>query len=442
MNCRNFRKRYVELLDADLGVPGDPELAVHLESCPECAGFYEEMLKSFSAVKPSRKVIATPQFKERIMKKIEKIDQTGPQKTSKFRTARTKLWKPALATAIVVLVLAIVSLINWIGQRNGLGPISPFSALAHAAEQIRSARTLTFTMITHMEGQPTMQMEMAYKEPGYYRMTMPDGSVGIFDLIQEKGITILKAKKQFVEINYYNLPSYRTQVDQIEQLRTLPDRADEILDKREIKGLTVQGFRVNENGMNKIVWVDVDTGNLIRVEGEFPRTPGIQTVLTDFQFNVDLDDSLFSLAPPEGYTPLEIEVDAQPSERHLIYLLRFWATYARDNMFPPTLNPIELAKSKDLLNGLKLSSSEGKNPPELTEEEQLQATLQITYGVMFVMQMKAENDWHYAGKGVSLDSADIPIFWWKPDGTETYRIIYGDLTVRDVESGELPEVQQ
>ncbi|KPL12127.1 hypothetical protein AMJ85_01955 [candidate division BRC1 bacterium SM23_51] len=30
------------------------------------------------------------------------------------------------------------------------------------------------------------------------------------------------------------------------------------------------------------------------------------------------------------------------------------------------------------------------------------------------------------------------IAWWKPDGSETYRIIYGDLSIRDVASEDWP----
>ena len=55
--------------------------------------------------------------------------------------------------------------------------------------------------------------------------------------------------------------------------------------------------------------------------------------------------------------------------------------------------------------------------------------------------MKAENDWHYAGQGVRLGDAGKPVCWWRPDGGETYRVIYGDLNVRDVPKEEVPESQ-
>jgi hypothetical protein len=35
------------------------------------------------------------------------------------------------------------------------------------------------------------------------------------------------------------------------------------------------------------------------------------------------------------------------------------------------------------------------------------------------------------GKGVSFGAADMPIFWYRPKDSKNYRVIYGDLSVRD-----------
>jgi hypothetical protein len=35
-------------------------------------------------------------------------------------------------------------------------------------------------------------------------------------------------------------------------------------------------------------------------------------------------------------------------------------------------------------------------------------------------------------KGKKLGGSD-PVCWWKPEGSETYRVVYEDLTVVDVE---------
>jgi hypothetical protein len=59
-------------------------------------------------------------------------------------------------------------------------------------------------------------------------------------------------------------------------------------------------------------------------------------------------------------------------------------------------------------------------------------------GITFVQQLPADSDWHYAGKDVTFGDAETPIFWYRPEGAETYRIIYGDLSIDEVPGSERP----
>jgi hypothetical protein len=52
-------------------------------------------------------------------------------------------------------------------------------------------------------------------------------------------------------------------------------------------------------------------------------------------------------------------------------------------------------------------------------------------------------DAHYAGQGVSLDAADKPIFWYRPQDAQKYRVIYADLSVREADtSPQVPDAQR
>ena len=53
-------------------------------------------------------------------------------------------------------------------------------------------------------------------------------------------------------------------------------------------------------------------------------------------------------------------------------------------------------------------------------------------GVTFYMMLKPENDPHYVGGGVTLGTPDRPILWYKPTGAEKYRVIYADLSVKEL----------
>jgi hypothetical protein len=47
--------------------------------------------------------------------------------------------------------------------------------------------------------------------------------------------------------------------------------------------------------------------------------------------------------------------------------------------------------------------------------------------------------WHYAGAGVKLGDAATAIFWYQSSGSDTYRVIYGDLSAKDVAEKDLPK---
>ena len=267
------------------------------------------------------------------------------------------------------------------------------------------------------------------------RFATAGGYVSIVDSIQGKGISILPPRKQFIEIEMSNLPNDPAQqnINVIEKLRSLPERADEELGTREIDGRVLQGFRITEEGLINTVWIDTQTRDLVLVEMEFVNAPGMSGTMTDFKFDVELDDSLFNITPPDGYTRLEIQVDTdEVSEQDLIEFLRLWSSWMKDGRFPPTLDPTKLAKS-----GMEMKEEfvEG----ETSEQERFEHTLQMTRGLMFMLKLPAESNWRYAGEDVKFGDADKAIFWYRPEGSETYRVIYGDLSVKDVAPENLPK---
>jgi len=58
---------------------------------------------------------------------------------------------------------------------------------------------------------------------------------------------------------------------------------------------------------------------------------------------------------------------------------------------------------------------------------------------MFGLRLSPESNWRYAGEDVKYGQADTPIFWYQPEGSQTYRVIYGDLNVKDVAPENLPD---
>jgi outer membrane lipoprotein-sorting protein len=369
---------------------------------------------------------------------LEALDEhekrkSGVIKPEIWRTImNSRTTKFAAAAAIIIAVL--------IGLHYLVGPIAGTSTVfADVAEQLHKARTLLYTVTTStaVEGMPDMRMEIAFKEPGYMRMTMPGGYISVMDCIQGKALSIIPERKQFIEMDMSNLPDDvgRRQFDAIERLRTLPQRADEVLGERVMDGRTVQGFRVNEEGAINTVWIDPQTRGLVLVEREFVNAPGMSATMTDFRFDVELDDSLFSLMPPDGYTRVQVQVDvSEVAEKDLIEFMRLWSTWTKDGTFPPTLNPVELAKVS-----MEMAKAGEFGGAQTTVQEQDQHTMQFTRGVMFVLKLPAGSNWRYAGEKVKYGDAQTAIFWYRPEGSTTYHVIYGDLTVKDVGPENLPK---
>jgi len=87
----------------------------------------------------------------------------------------------------------------------------------------------------------------------------------------------------------------------------------------------------------------------------------------------------------------------------------------------------------------KKMKEQGIEPTEKAMLEMQKTIQKMSRGGMFVQALLSESDWHYDGKDVKFGDAEKPIFWYKPEGSETYRVIYGDLRVEDVSTEDLPE---
>lgn len=61
----------------------------------------------------------------------------------------------------------------------------------------------------------------------------------------------------------------------------------------------------------------------------------------------------------------------------------------------------------------------------------------IGAGFEVVFKMPGKSDWHYNGTGAKLGDAGTAIFWYKPKGSDSYRAIFGDLTIEDVAKEDL-----
>jgi hypothetical protein len=338
-----------------------------------------------------------------------------------------------LAAAAVVALAAIVALSVFTG--DGASRV-----YAKVVDQLHRAHTLTYSMVTMtgVQSMPTVRTDIAFSDTGHVRMATADGYISVLEPTDNgvKGISLVPPTKSYIVFELTHMPADPAKDPwvTVEQLRALPTRADRVLDAREIDGRTLEGFQVHENDATTTVWIDPETGQLVRAEVQFASAPGMNMILSDFQFDVTLADSFFSLEPPEGYTPVQVEADvSKVTEQDFIELLRLWSNWTVDATFPPAVSGPDVAKI--CVRMAQEGRFVGPYAPAYGAERQPQ----IMYrGFVFPGGLPA-GTWRYAGQNVRFGDPAVPIFWYQPQGSATWRVIYADLHVADIAPENLPK---
>lgn len=337
---------------------------------------------------------------------------------------KSKITKLSAAAAVIIIIGVI-----------GVQFLTGTSAYAQVVQEIRNARTVVYTLITQTNqgNGETVKTDVAYKEPGLLRMSTVDGYVIILDSTSGKVISIVPTLQMYTIGDVKNLLNNidtKGPFDSIESMKSLPAKADEHLDPKEIDGIVCRGYRVKQGDLTTTVWIDVKTGDLVQVEQKYASAPGMNKIIKNIKFDVVLDDSLFSLTPPEGYRPSELKSNAFASaatEDMFIEFLRLWSSLTVDGTFPPLATPTP----KVIMD----MGQQGK----LKGEWNMAAMIRMTNGMLFVYRLPQSSNWRYIGNGVKINTPDTPIFWYRLAGSKNYRVIYADLTVHEVTEDQLPK---
>jgi outer membrane lipoprotein-sorting protein len=336
--------------------------------------------------------------------------------------------KMRLAAAAVIVIAGLVCIQFLTGT----------SAYAQVVQEIKNARTVVYTVMKQANDGTgeTIKIDVAYKEPGFLRTTTVDGYVAIGDANSGKMMSIVPQggysigdMKSSGKTN--SLLSF---ISSMRAMKSLPAKADENLGAKEIDGLDCDGYRVTQGDLTSIIWLDAKTGDLVQVEHKYANSPGMNTIIKNIRFDVELEDSLFSLTPPAGYKQFGTEMkadDALQTEEMFVAWLGWWANGNTDETFPPMVAGPEIAKvcmEMSKQGKLKGSSWDKVDPSQMFN------------ALLFVAKLpREESKWRYAGNGVKINTPDTPIFWYRPVGSQMYRVIYADLTVREMTEDQLPK---
>ncbi len=306
----------------------------------------EEILKKLGAEELPADVLEIAEHKSRDFEKT--LTQSKQPKHIKLTEyiMKTNLRKIFAAAAVIIFIVLVVGLYLFIG------PVKITTvAFADVARPILTARTATCKVtIDTAQGQPSETFDCMYAEPGRMRQEIPGEYISIVDMQKGKLVILMLEEKKAMLMELENMSDENevgNQADifievrkQIQQAQQDENVSVEYLGEQEIDGQTAIGYHIEEAFFETIIWAGASSLLPIRIETSMPTAMDqrMTVVFTDFVFNVELDDSLFSLKVPEGYDVETVKWDVStPQEEDLIEMLRLWAE-STDGRFPSALD--------------------------------------------------------------------------------------------------------
>ncbi|MCP4589499.1 MAG: hypothetical protein GY842_02015 [bacterium] len=350
-----------------------------------------------------------------------------------------------------VAVAAVIAI--GFGAWAWLWPESSASGVAfgQVMQRIRSVQAVTFKM-TIPVGEPVDAslvpvFEVMESTSGRTRQVFPGGTIMISDPDSAQHLMLDPHTKHAALTTVAGKNGPREGVFSI--LRKIRDETGVFRGSERLDDRTVSVFEAEAAGERCVVWADSSTGLPVRAElhQRNMTQAGRPIVLHDFEYDVELDESLFSITPPAGYELEEKQINIadlpSPTEQDLVGILAVWVDLA-DGVFPAAFDQMGYANTLLRMRGTlgaeqarrRIRDAFAAHLPD-TEGDELARMHQITSGFLF--SAKCEQ-WRYVGKGLKLGETDSPVCWWKNPEADTFRVVYADLTLRTVSADELPEI--
>lgn len=435
MNCTEIRELLAAYVEGLLDEQEKHSVEEHLKGCASCRAELKDFADFRSRLVKNGKAIAKSNLEDDVMNRIVREQNSRLKATYKagiaLKLRRMIMKSPVtrLAAAAVIIIATVIGVSQFFG-----GTVT----FAEVIQPILNARTVVFDFIVGDEETGAVMHDIV--ADSRIRRTFSNmDTIMIIDLDNAKMLTLDPVSKGAAYIDIQGPLKEQTKnlmafvKDAVGRLKGAP--AEE-LGQWDIGGQKAVGFLVRGHNEEVTVWADAETALPIRIEmllGQ-PSSGKTRYILKNIEFDVPVDESLVSMDVPAGYALSDQKFDmSQFTEDDFITTLQIWAEYFLGGNFPENLN------LEDLMN-LTPQLGEKIDKLDISEQEKMQLGMTFGRGCVFFQQMGPNGvDWHYAGGGVKLGEADKAVFWYQPKGSQTYRVIYGDLSVEDVEADELPK---
>ena len=376
---------------------------------------------------------ASAETHERVLSNVMRVlDESQRQKTG---AVAPDIWRKIMRSPVTKIAAAVVVIAGVLIAMHFVGLSTTTVTFADVIKPILNAQTAVLDIIVgDEEASGPVIHDMIRGSLIRRTLSNVEGVVTIIDLKESRILQLTHEKKEAAYIDLKGLPSMPNYMEilrnLIKGLQENPHFEVEELGTQEIDGQEAIGFLAKHPKAEITIWADPETALPIRIEQVSGQ---MKVICKNVKFDVPMDESLFSMKVPEEYKLQQTELDLQGStEEDFIEGLRIMAEVFGNGQFP---------ESVALEDYLKQTPAIMKKCEELglSEQEQTELGLKLQNYLLFLRFFKGQGQWHYAGAGVKLGDTETAIFWYQPEGSETWRVIYGDLSVKDVPEEELPK---
>jgi hypothetical protein len=393
-----------------------------------------------------------------VLQCLERTAEQTPRHRLADKGRYAMVIKCGLAASILVAVAGAIGVLGILS-----GPSTVYAQVAERVEQLHSlvcrVQWVEDKRLDEIDGE--FGKKVTFLAPSRHRIEDHVGTIQLIDTADNKMIRLDVKRKEalVVEGQAAGAVASAAPVRLVKALRDhfrsdrVTEEGVEDLDGREIDGVEAIGLRSAMNGEVVEAWVDPSTHLPleVRIRLVIPahlaggQEATMWHVMSDFEYDVEVDQTLMAMEVPEGYSVVsmpDITVDRSPATLDdLISLLNTCAKH-NDSLFPLSL---KMNDDQGTCMAIMKQYAERLDEQSTSDAEKQAAVEKIVSefgGAMgranaFLFSLREENDLHYFA-GARLGQHDRPLLWYSPGADGHYKVVYADLSVKDVSADALP----
>ena len=396
-----------------------------------------------------------------------------PKHRLRSTTQTVGVWRIIMnkpVTKLAVAAVIIVAVMIGLNVLPGGGV-----ALAEVLDKVRDIKTVFYRTVADIKGLPgapaeqithiTTQVKLSYDKGVRIKsqIQLPQRTVEreSYILFDKRVLYMLMpAGKEYIEMKLTDELMEKMDSengDPVTLLKAMADCEHVELGHDTINGIEVWGIEATDpvlgtkvgsvlsSGMfDSIVvrlWVDMKTKLPVRLTAKGSARNGeisMDLVIDEFQWDAVMDPAELELTIPADYKLLgEVTWDVTKEGEDIVEVLEFFAEYA-DGRYPSSLSTMTVAREivGHLRRKLASSLSSGGLPREIMEK----LTKLEMVGQAYAALENGGKDPAYYGDKVTAEFSHAVLVRWKITD-DRYRVVFGDLSKRDVTSDELARLE-